>query len=494
MKKTTQPNILMIMTDQQRFDSLGCYGADWIDTPNLDRLAGEGMLFETCYVNNPVCTPSRASMFTGKHILDHGVRRLHDVLPEEEVLFPKHLQEMGYTTALFGKLHVSGRMYEEKKRHPGDGFDIYEWCMEASISMDSPLNGYSRWLKEKSPEFHAKLNEQKRGLKYIPREYHMTHWAAERTIDFIETREDDSPFFCMMSVFDPHNPYDDFPAEYRDRVDLEKMPKPTVQDWERNHSISGLAQEQQDGYLGAFNDFTDEDLQEMRVGYYSSIALLDDEVGQVLDALERAGKAENTLVIFLSDHGDMLGDHGLLVKGAYFYDPCVKVPLIMRQPGTVPQGIRSTALVQPHDIAATILTAAGMDEDQIHGLMPDSLDIRNAEAEAHETAVCAYRETGICNTGRYFDPVINATMITDGSSKLNVYYPQIGSSNPVEGQFFDLDNDEAEVNDLWEVPLPKKDELFRKLLGWQVNRELSQPLKAASAAPADVDLIVNMLK
>jgi len=224
--KPYQPNILMIMTDQQRYDSLGCYGTVCISTPNLDQLASEGLLFENCYVNNPVCTPSRASIFTGKEVPAHGVQRLHDVLPDEETLFPLHLQRLGYTTALFGKLHVSGRIKEEKERHAQDGFDIYEWCMEASISLDSPFNGYSRWLKEQDSGFHERLRALGRKLTHTPREYHMTHWAAERTIDFIEHDSGEKPFFCLMSVFDPHNPYDGFPLEYLGRVDQAKLPMP----------------------------------------------------------------------------------------------------------------------------------------------------------------------------------------------------------------------------------------------------------------------------
>ena len=102
----TQPNILLLMTDQQRYDSLGCYGAHWVQTPNLDRLAEEGVLFENCYVNNTICTPSRASLLTGKHLPGHGVYKLHDILPKDEILFTKRLQQAGYRTALFGKLHV----------------------------------------------------------------------------------------------------------------------------------------------------------------------------------------------------------------------------------------------------------------------------------------------------------------------------------------------------------------------------------------------------
>jgi len=489
--KPHQPNILMIMTDQQRYDSLGCYGTECISTPNLDRLAAEGMLFENCYVNNPVCTPSRASIFTGKEVPAHGVQRLHDVLPDEEMLFPLHLKTLGYTTALFGKLHVSGRLKEEKDRHAQDGFDIYEWCMEASISLDSPYNGYSRWLKALDPQFHERLRTLGRKLTHTPREYHMTHWAAERTIDFIQNTTGEKPFFCLMSVFDPHNPYDGFPLEYLQRVDQARLPMPEITGSERAHHIRALVQEQRDGYLGRFCDFTEDDFRAMRTGYFASLALLDDEVGRVLATLEQKGIAQDTLVIFVSDHGDMLGDHGLLVKGAFFYDPCVKVPLILRQPGVVPAGVRTKALVQPHDLAATILAAAGKDSTEIQKLMPKSMDIRIALEQGHETAVCSYRETGIDRRGRYFEPRIDATMITDGHGKLIVYNPEPGLDAEPQGQYFDLDENPEETHDLWLLENVRKSQLAEALATWLVEEEHTKHYQVASVEPQMTQMVDN---
>lgn len=484
-----QPNILMIMTDQQRFDSLGCYGADWVDTPNLDRLAAEGRLYENCYVNNPVCTPSRASMFTGKEIPGHGVMRLHDVLPEDEVLFPKRLQELGYTTALFGKLHVSGRIEEESVRHPNDGFDIYEWCLEASISMDSPFNGYSQWLQEKDPDFHARLKREGRKLTHIPREYHMTHWAAERSIDFLQQQSGEKPFFCMMSVFDPHNPYDDYPKEYADRVDERKIPMPTSA--EEVHGFRGMAQEQRDGYFGCYSEFSEEEIREMRRGYYASIALIDDEVGRVLSALEEQGLADDTLVIYLSDHGDSLGDHGLMVKGAHLYDSVVKVPLIIRTPGEAEPGRRETELVQPHDLAATVLGAAGVAAEELSRVMPASRNLFDIALPSRETAVCAYRNTGITNRGRYWDPPIDATMITDGRYKLNYYHPEPGIDNSPAGQLFDLESDPGEVRNLWDSDYSERLRLTEALTDWLHRQERCRGRRARSAEPRKDQLIKN---
>ncbi|MCF7946263.1 MAG: sulfatase-like hydrolase/transferase, partial [Spirochaetia bacterium] len=380
-----KPNILIIMTDQQRFDSLSCYGNAGVSTPNLDRLGGEGVQFDNCYANNPICTPSRASMLTGKRITGHGVCRLHDVLPDDEVLLPEVLKEHGYHTALFGKLHVSGRIFEERQRAEHDGFDIYEWCMEPSISLESPYNGYAAWLKQKDPGFFRELKEKGRKLLHVPREYHMSHWAAERTIDLINSSDKkEQPFFCLMSVFDPHNPYEDYPEEYAERVNLDQLPEVIgLKDEEgeqKSDSISVIEAERTQSYFGSAYEIDEQQRDAIRLGYYASIALLDDEVGRVLDALDKKGIAEETMVIFLSDHGDMIGDHDLFVKGAALYDPVVKVPCLMRWPGKIPQGVRDAGLVQPSDIYNTCLSAAGIVE---HGNPQererfDSLDLLHA--------------------------------------------------------------------------------------------------------------------
>lgn len=119
---------------------------------------------------------------TGKHLPGHGVYQLYDNLPEDQILFTEYLQQLGYHTALFGKLHVCSRYTEAEQRHPHDGFDVYEWCLDHTIHLDSPFNGYATWLKATKPEFYDRLYREGRQLLHIPREVHMTHWAAEQLI------------------------------------------------------------------------------------------------------------------------------------------------------------------------------------------------------------------------------------------------------------------------------------------------------------------------
>ena len=511
MQEVQQPNILLIMTDQQRYDSLGCYGADWVHTPNLDRLAQDGILFENCYANNPICTPSRASLLTGKHLPGHGVYKLHDILPKEEVLFPKHLQKAGYKTALFGKLHVSGRLYEAEQRHPNDGFDIYEWCLEASIHLDSPYNGYAKWLREHQPQFYEELREKGRNLLHVPRECHFTRWAAERTIDFLTTHESSQPFFCMMSLFDPHNPYEDYPLDMLEYVDEAHIPIPVTRGSVPAEKIPyGIQQEKHHSYLGNIDTFTTDDIQNMRRGYYASIALIDLEVGRVLKALEEQGLAENTVVIFTSDHGDMLGEHNLLVKGAFFYDPCVKVPLIIRWPHTCQtsanvsdtSGKRVTSLVQLNDLAATVLAAAGISPHDLQQLMPDSKNlaslIQGQDKIGHEYVICCYRNTGINDQGGYWNPPIHATMLRDERYKLNLYHADPGSGRPLEGELYDMFDDPQEKHNLWDNPNVReiRVNMTEILLDWLFQQEMSSAAGArgGECVPDSSQRLVNALK
>lgn len=476
-----RPNILLLMTDQQRYDSLGCYGFAPARTPNLDRLAAQGALFEHCYVNNPLCTPSRASMMTGKHLPGHGVYQLYDNLPEDEVLFSERLQQAGYQTALFGKLHVSSLPYEDQQRNPHDGFDIYEWCLEHCINLDSPYNGYAAWLKEKDPALLERLRREVRQVEHLPRDVHMTHWAAERTIDFITKRRDPSrPFFAKMSVFDPHNPYENWPLDMDGVIDESKIPDPLVIDGELDRTPRVLRRIHEETVGRPGPDSSLAEIRRARYGYHTSIALFDLEVGRVLAALEQAGLAENTLVIYLSDHGDLLGDHQQFVKGAALYDPCVHVPFVMRWPARFAGGQRLQQLVQPHDVAATVLAAAGLLSADAQGAMPDSLDLsRLCAGETTTTrdhAFCLHRNSGLVKTRAstfYYDPPVHATMMRGERYKLVVYHATTADQQH-EGQFFDMIGDPLETRNLWADPAhaKRRQDMTAAMLDWLVAQEV----------------------
>ena len=474
-----QPNVLLIFTDQQRSDSLGCYGFNAISTPHLDRLAKEGALFENCYCDNPVCTPSRASILTGKPLPGHGVYQVHTNLSEEFSLFPKHLKEKNYNTALFGKLHVSGRSHEREVRHPKTGFDVFESAM-TPFNVTGKFNSYGTWLRKNHPEFYNQLKEQGRKVGNIPEEVHFTRWAAEGTIDFLKNRNKDKPFFCYMSVVDPHDPYSDYPSSMFEQVDQSKLPPPIIHEGQTTSGPEGIQREHYHSYLGGISNYTQDEIHQMREGYYASIAFIDREVGRVLEVLEKEGLKEDTLVIFGSDHGDMIGDHELLAKGAFFYDACSKVPLIIRYPKKIGGGKRIKDLVQLHDIAGTILTQAGFGQVELDDLMPDSMDLisliqdKAAYRKRRDHAVCMYRTSGIDDSKLYWDPPINATMFRDERYKLNVYHNLLGDNKELDGELYDMENDPTESNNLWN-DLRFSDVKFRligRLMDWFVCNDV----------------------
>jgi arylsulfatase A-like enzyme len=486
---TDRPNILVIMTDQQRSDSLGCYGADWLQTPNLDALAAGGTRFATCTINNSICTPSRASIFTGKELPGHGVYRLHDRLPDTETLFPDRLRtDADYRTALFGKLHVSGRVVEEAERHPKDGFEVYEWCIESCVSMESRFNGYVSWLRDRDPAFLDDLRARKRQVKHHPEEVHFTRWAAERTVDYIRERARCSePFLCVMSIFDPHNPYEDYPLSMADRVDRARIPEPIAKQFLPECAI----REREGSYLGA--DFSAEALRDMRFGYAASIAFADQEIGKVLAALDECGIADDTLVIFMSDHGDSLGDHGLMVKGVALYEPAINVPLILRWPGHVPAGHCSTALAQGHDIARTCFAAAGLapPRDGAFDTGEDLVAVAAGADTRRRVAVTAYRNSGINRDNAYWDPPMIATSVRGPHDKLIAY----SSGDAVEYEFFDLALDPKEQTNRFGDPasLDRTLALFAELTGWLQRESAFAGSRGGGWFPASDSFMENTL-
>lgn len=475
-----QPNILFLMTDQQRSDSLGCYGLDGRNTPHLDRLAAEGVRFEQCYITNPICTPSRASIFTGKNVASHGVCRLYDNLPDSEVLFPARLRECGYQTALFGKLHVSSIDHEAHHRHPNDGFDVYEPCTEGCLRMDAPYQAYSHWLEERDPVFHQQLKKRGRRIGHVPEEFHYTTWAAERTINFLENRDASKPFCAVMSLFDPHNPYDNYPEDAAALIDRERLPPPHIPA-ATGPDPEDLERQRRSSYLGDIEDFGPGDLEAMRFGYQVAVAFADRAFGRVLAKLDRLGLRDNTLVIMVSDHGDMLGDHRLVVKGGFFYDAVARVPLIMRWPNRLPAGQLVRSLVSTLDLAATALDAAGVEAERVEACLPESRSLlpvaEGRVGQVRDEVVSVFYNSGLSDepsSTPYWDPPIHATMIRHRHWKLTLYHggPQRGWV--VEGLLYDMEKDPGETTNLFDVPEHRevRQSLTERSLNWFLQQQV----------------------
>lgn len=221
----SRPNILFICTDQQRYDSLGCYGNEHAITPTLDQMAAGGVLFENCYVQSPVCSPSRASLLTAKYVHAHGLWANGVSLPQHLPLFTKSLADSGYDCGLVGKWHLSACYGGRTEPRLDDGFRVFEWAHDPTHG--SPQNAYHRWLEENYPDLFARAKANGPGrpahepvlFDKMPAETHYSHWVAERPIDFLcEERAEDKPFFLWVNFFDPHHPFV-APEEYLKRFD-----------------------------------------------------------------------------------------------------------------------------------------------------------------------------------------------------------------------------------------------------------------------------------
>ncbi len=439
------PNILWICTDQQRFDTLGCYGNRFVHTPNVDRLAQTGVLFEHAYCQNPVCTPSRASFLTGRYPRTTRCRQNGQSIPEDEVLITKLLADAGYTCGLSGKLHLSAcnpRACPTTERRIDDGYAEFHWSHHPAP--DWPANDYVRWLREQGVEYGRSPLD---GSKYVqvgmPAEHHQTTWCALKAVNFIEAGASlDRPWLFSYNCFDPHPPFDP-PEEYLGRYVgmLDEIPLPNYVPGELGGKPPLQLQNHQSARGYPYPEMTEKDHRLVRAAYWAMVDVIDREVGRMLDALDRTGQRENTIVIFTSDHGEMLGDHGIYLKGPYLYEPAVHVPLVISWPGVIAGGRRSPALVELTDIAPTLLRAVGLERRpsmQGESLWP--LLSGGTSADRHRDDV--YCEFYNSHGGRR-DRATDLTMVRTERHKLVAVHGQD------VGELYDLEEDPHETHNRW---------------------------------------------
>jgi arylsulfatase A-like enzyme len=374
-----RPNILWYCTDQQRFDTIRRLGNPHINTPRLDAFCENGVAFRNAYCQSPICTPSRASMLTGRYPASTHVHRNGNAyFPAHERLVTKMFAEAGYDCGLIGKFHLSAAKGHEKR--PDDGYRLWAWSHHPLPDLDPEHHAYHRWLREEKGVDPAALYAGVEGFcgPGVPEELHQTTWVTERAIAFINEKRD-GPWMLSLNPFDPHPPFDP-PPEYLSRYDPATLPPPLFRpsDLERQRAFAGIAQQTIEavdprGPMPTGTMTPEERLrtgyapprqfngQVVKAAYYGMIELIDSQFGRLLDALEAAGQLDDTLILFHSDHGEMLGDHGLLYKGCRFFEGLVHVPMIWSWRGRTLESLKSEALVELVDIAPTLLEAAGID-------------------------------------------------------------------------------------------------------------------------------------
>ncbi|SDD27830.1 sulfatase-like hydrolase/transferase [Auraticoccus monumenti] len=448
---TTTPNILLICTDQQRYEALGAYGSPHVSTPNLDRLAGQGVLFENCYVQSTVCAPSRATLMTSRYPSVHGLWANGVDLDPSTRLFTRDLADAGYDCGLVGKLHLGSCFAGRSEPRVDDGLRVFRWAHDPYPG--SSENAYHRWLKVAYPELHAAAlaRSGEHDWDSMPTEAHYSHWVAEETIDFLRSsREEGKPFCLVANFFDPHHGFG-APQEYLDRYDGTEIPDPVTVQGELDGKPPVFTEASRRSYAGhakGYQEYDAAELAEVRRAYYAMVTLVDDEVGRILEVLEAEGLAEDTLVVFTSDHGEMLGDHQLMLKGPMVYDLAVRVPLLVRWPGVLPAGERRSELVQWLDLAPTLLEAAGVEAPRGYqgaSLLP--LARGDADAWSRDWALCQYRDSG-----HGYDPPVHVTMLRQGAHKLAVHHGPPATAREGSGELYDLEADPDELVNLWDDP------------------------------------------
>ena len=430
------PNVLWICTDQQRWDTIASLGNEHIRTPQIDRLVESGTAFTKAFCQSPICTPSRSSFLTGMYASAvHGCCNGNDRWAEAAPLVTKLLADFGYRCGLAGKLHLAGCHSRVEPRPEDDGYSEFHWS-HSHRDMWPEGHAYSDWVKENGGDLGTMYRENGN----MTPELHQTKFCVDKAIEFIG-RKSEQPWLMSVNLFDPHLPFDP-PTEYRDRYDSESMPDPLFResDLETQRALKEV-----DFQSAALRP--EEFQAKYKVAaYYAMIEQVDDHVGRLLDYLEASGQRKNTLVIFMSDHGEMLGDHGLISKGCRFYEGLVRVPLIFSWPGVVEARKRVDALVELTDIAPTLLDYAGLS-------VPDRMTGRSLRAameggelvEQREFVRCEYYSAlSLLAPGRENWNGSYGTMIRTSRYKLVVYH------GVNLGELYDLKEDPGEFNNLWD--------------------------------------------
>lgn len=330
-----RPNILLILPDQMRATAMGCMGNAEVQTPHIDRLAETGTLFRRTYANTPVCCPARAILLTGTYPHVNGMIANDLRLRETEITLAEILQGAGYRTGFVGKWHLDGGLRDPGFVPPGprrQGFDF--WA------------GYECHHKHFQPTYFRDTPEMITVQKFEPEA------SCDFAVEFLKSQPKDRPFFLTVQMGPPHDPYG-APDEYMRRYLPERITPPA--NW-----VPGSEKSPPGRAANPLNRFVPLGGLEEIAAYYAAISALDDQVGRLMKTLADAGLDENTIVLFTSDHGDMLGSHGMRRKRKP-HDESARVPGILRWPAKIPRGQKVDTLFSHVDMSPTLLGLAGID-------------------------------------------------------------------------------------------------------------------------------------
>lgn len=435
-----KPNILFINVDQMRSDCLSILGHPVVETPYIDQLARAGSLFTNAYAATPSCVPARAAIMTGMSQESHGRVGYEDQIPwDYEHTLPGELAHVGYHTQCVGKMHVYPTRnlcgFHNVRLH--DGYMHYNRYKEntTTIASSDYTDDYLTWLREKTSSESDLLDL---GLDcnssvtarpwHLPEAYHPTNWVVSESIDFLRRRDPTKPFFLKMSFVRPHPPLDP-PQTYFDQYINEELPEPVIGNWV----------DKEDPYMMGLDPLTEKGivpnkrLNRARAAYYALISHIDAQIGRFLIALNEYGQLENTVILFASDHGEMLGDHHRFAKGLP-YEASANIPFILSDPGNLlgmQRGSIINEVTELRDIMPTLLEVAGAS-------IPDSVDGKSVLplVRGNTSEWRAYIH------GEHERGVESHHYITNGAYKY-IWFSQTG-----EEQLFDLKQDPGELTNL----------------------------------------------
>ncbi|HEY65622.1 MAG TPA: sulfatase-like hydrolase/transferase [Caldilineae bacterium] len=425
---STHPNILLIHTDEHRWDCLGPYGNSQIRTPHLDRLAADAVRFDNCFCPYPVCTPSRYSLLTGLYVRQHLGWTNHSTLAPGFETFPRLLRQAGYRTKAVGKMHFTPTYLDvgfeemELAEQDGDGRldDDYhrELMAHGLIDAIDLIDQRAEFRRRAPASYWETFGAQPSDL---PEEWHSTTWIADRAMRALEEWTD-SGNLLMVGFIKPHHPFDPPEPWIRmyDPKEIDPLPGWLDVEPERDRAYHA-------GYFPN-HELTEATIRRITAYYYATISHIDHHIGRMIELLKRKGLYDDTMIIFTSDHGDYMGFHHMILKGGHMYDPLMRVPLLIKFPGNQGAGTTRDTLVSLIDLAPTILR------------------------QAHIEPPACMRGLDLA------DPTADRPMIFAENRRGQVYMARsrthklILSHDPDQCLFFDLDRDPLELTDHFQDP------------------------------------------
>ena len=462
-----RPNIVLFMTDQQRYDTIAALGYPFMHTPHIDRLVNDGVSFSNCFVTAASCAPSRASFFTGYYPHTTGINKNADLWRHSWV---ENLADAGYYCVNIGKMHTypwetplgfhERFVVENKDRYLEGRYLFDRWDMFLQ----------SRGVVKQQREFYRRLADYRERLGAftwdLPEDTHPDTFVGDLACWWLQNKPVDEPFFLQIGFPGPHPPYDPVPRyldHYRDkqipaaRVTEQSLEgQPAAQKELRTHNT----EVDHDSVAWSKNP-TPEQIRRLREHYLANVTMIDEKVGAVIETLRERGLLENSIIVFTSDHGDSLGDHGHIQKWT-MYDEITRVPLVVVDPGAPDNaGKRVDALCQHFDIVPYLFERAGVpvpDTWEAESVAP-YLDGTASATRAREYVFAEQAQDFILTGTRFM------TMIRSREWKL-VHYADEGD----EGELYDLSSDPDELQNLYHDSSHRKvrDKMLSELLKWRI--------------------------